>query len=46
MLYVVPDKFNSPAPEGYTIEDWFLNEEDAIAEYRPLGIFKKFNNEK
>ena len=41
-LNVIPDKYGTNCPEGYTIEDWFLNEDGTIAEYRMLGAFDAY----
>jgi len=38
-LNVIPDKYGTNCPDGYTIEDWFLNEDGTIAPYRMLGAF-------
>ena len=43
-LDIVPDKFGVNCPDGYTIEDWFLNEDGTIAEYRLLGAFNSYED--
>jgi hypothetical protein len=43
-LNIVPDKFGVNCPDGYTIEDWFLNEDGTIAEYRLLGAFNSYED--
>lgn len=41
-LNVIPNTYGTNCPEGYTIEDWFLNEDGTIAEYRLLGAFDAY----
>ena len=41
-LNIIPDKFGTNCPDGYVIEDWFLEEDGTIAEYRLLGAFDAY----
>lgn len=42
-LNVVPDRNGTNCPKGYVIEDWFLEEDGTIAEYRLLGAFNGYD---
>ena len=41
-LNVIPNTYGTNCPKGYVIEDWFLEEDGTIAEYRLLGAFDAY----